>query len=327
MTPETWASAPSPAVLLLLALGLEAVLHGPGRRGPPAFGPMAPVRALAAGLDRRLNREKRSAATRRARGALVAALIVALAAAAGWALERLARGVPYGWLAEIVVLVALVDPGSLWRQGRAAARASGGADGGGAARAANRRGDGQPLDRHGVARGAVEACAGGFAARVVSPVFWFAVIGLPGLVICRAVDAADDVLGHRTPRHAAFGMAVAGLDDALQFIPARLAAVLIAAGAAFAPGAAPLAAARAMWRDAGRHPSLNRGWPLAAMAGALGLALAGPRRGGGAAAPWIGEGRARAEAADIGRALYVLAAAGLIGAALIALAGTTGYAP
>jgi adenosylcobinamide-phosphate synthase len=122
------------------------------------------------------------------------------------------------------------------------------------------------------------------------------------------------MIGHLSPRHAAFGWAAARLDDLVNLPASRLAALLIVA-AALPDGAA--AAWRAVRRDAPRHRSPNAGYPEAAMAGALGLALAGPRRYGGVAVDdaLMGDGRRAATAADIraALALYRRADAMLIG--------------
>jgi adenosylcobinamide-phosphate synthase len=132
------------------------------------------------------------------------------------------------------------------------------------------------LDEAGVARAGIESAAENFSDAVVAPAFWYALLGLPGLFVFKVVNTADSMIGHRSPRHEAFGWSAARLDDLLNLIPARLSAGLIAA-AAVAGGSAGQAI-RAARRDAGRHKSPNAGWPEAAAAGALGLALGGPRR-------------------------------------------------
>jgi adenosylcobinamide-phosphate synthase len=123
------------------------------------------------------------------------------------------------------------------------------------------------------------------------------------------------MIGHRTKRHAAFGFAAAKFDDLVNLVPARLAAlwICLAALGTGRPGAAPPA------RDARGHPSPNAGWPEAAMAGALGLARAGQRTYHGEIVndPWLGDGRARATTADIGRALRLYVIACLLQATLV----------
>jgi adenosylcobinamide-phosphate synthase len=148
-------------------------------------------------------------------------------------------------------------------------------------------------------------------------VFWLAVAGLVGGAAYKAINTADSMIGHRTPRHQAFGFAAARLDDLVNLPASRLSGLLIVAGAAVTAGASPAAAWRTLRRDAARHRSPNAGYPEAAMAGALGLALAGPRVYGGVeiADAMMGDGRRLATAADIraALALYVRADAILVG--------------
>ena len=139
----------------------------------------------------------------------------------------------------------------------------------------------QTLDAAGVARAAIESLAENFSDAVVAPVFWMAIAGLPGAALYKAINTADSMIGHRTPRHEAFGWAAARLDDLVNLPASRLSALLLVAAAAFSKNAAAAAAWRAVLRDASRHRSPNAGYPEAAMAGALGLSLAGPRVYGG----------------------------------------------
>lgn len=128
------------------------------------------------------------------------------------------------------------------------------------------------MDEAAIARAAIESAAENFSDGVVAPAFWFAVFGLPGMLIYKAVNTADSMIGYRTPRHEAFGKATAKLDDVLNFIPARLSALLISLSRG---GLKPM---RAAMRDGPRHRSPNAGWPEAAVADALDIALSGPRR-------------------------------------------------
>ncbi len=128
---------------------------------------------------------------------------------------------------------------------------------------------------------------------------------MPGFAAYKAVNTADSMIGHRSARYAAYGWAAARLDDLANLPAARLAALWLVLAAAVQPGASAPAAWRAVWRDAGRHRSPNAGWPEAALAGALGLRLAGPRAydGGRVEDAWMGDGRAAATAADLRQAL------------------------
>jgi adenosylcobinamide-phosphate synthase len=179
------------------------------------------------------------------------------------------------------------------------------------------------LDLHGVVRVAIEAGARLLDQRVVAPLFWYALLGLPGAFVWTAADALDEAIGHPDPRHAQFGAAAAHLDDALNFLPARLSAALLTLAALFVPGAAARRAWATVRTGARLHPSRNGGWPVAAVAGALDLSLAGPRRQGDTVArePWIGAGRARAMPTDLRRARVLIAVAGLLAAGLVVVLG------
>ena len=137
------------------------------------------------------------------------------------------------------------------------------------------------LDEAGVARAAIESLAENFSDGVVAPVFWMLIAGLPGAAVYKAINTADSMIGHRTPRYQAFGWSAARLDDLVNLPASRLSALLIVAAAAVTKSASAAAAWQAVRRDARRHRSPNAGYPEAAMAGALGLALAGPRDYGG----------------------------------------------
>jgi len=135
--------------------------------------------------------------------------------------------------------------------------------------------DTKNLDESAVARGAVESAAENFSDGVVAPIFWFALFGLPGIIIYKLVNTADSMIGHRSDKYLEFGWAAARLDDVMNYIPARLSALLII----LATGSAH--ALKVIREDANHHRSPNAGWPEAAMAGALNIALSGPRAYGG----------------------------------------------
>ena len=182
------------------------------------------------------------------------------------------------------------------------------------------------LDEAGVARAAIESLAENFSDGVVAPILWIALGGLIGGALYKAINTADSMIGHKDDRYAAFGWAAARLDDVVNLPASRLAALWLVLAAALTPGASARRAARAVWRDASLHRSPNAGWPEAAMAGALGLKLAGPRVYGETLVDdaFMGDGRREANAADIRRALRLYRAAcaiqalALAGAALIA---------
>lgn len=278
---------------LALALLLDALLGEPravwGRWPHPA---VLMGRAIAA-LDRRLNDRTRAA------GVLALAVLVGGAGALGWALGALPGG-----LAEVVVGAILLAQRSLADHVAAVARALRLSVGEGRRAVALIVGrDTAAMDGPAVARAAVESAAENLSDGVVAPALWMAVGGLPGLLIYKAVNTADSMIGHRTPRHEAFGWAAARTDDLLNLVPARLTAVLLwlAGGRR--------GAWRAIRADASLHRSPNAGWPEAAAARALGMALAGPRSYGGRMAdfPWVHPaGRHDAGAGDVDAAVRLI---------------------
>src|SRR5690606_8052071 len=318
-------AGPDPLLILLLAIAFDAILGDP----PWLYRALPhPVVILGRGidwLDRRLNRETAANVARRGAGALAVLILVGAAVATGWILSAAFARLPFGWVLEGLAMSSLVAQKSLYDHVAAVARGleQGGLEGGRKAVSLIVGRDPESLDDAGVARAAIESLAENFSDGVVAPLFWAALFGLPGLLAYKAVNTADSMIGHRTPRHEAFGWAAARLDDLVNLAPARLAGLLIVAAALMLPGARAGKALHAMRRDAPKHRSPNAGWQEAAMAGALGLAIAGPRRYGGRTVEdaWMGAGgRTEATAEDIRRALRLYLAACILQAALIALA-------
>lgn len=163
--------------------------------------------------------------------------------------------------------------------------------------------DPETLDVAGVSRAAIESAAENFSDGVVAPAFWFLLFGLPGILVYKVVNTADSMIGHRSVRYIEFGWAAARLDDLLNWIPARLTGWLIAL-ATMSSGAVDC-----MKHDADLHRSPNAGWPEAAMAGALDIALSGPRTYDGEVTdqPFINAtGRRELRYGDINDAVRVL---------------------
>ena len=257
-------------------------------------------------LDRHCNRDSLSAAVSRLSGAAAILGLLALSLWFGYWLHSALQAFQYGGALEALILSTLIAQNSLYRHARQVALAleAGGLGAGRAAVAMLVGRQTDALDEAGVSRAAIESLAENYSDGVVAPVFWAAALGLPGIIAYKMLNTADSMIGHRTHRYLYFGMAAARLDDAANYIPARLAALLLAlAGLGRGAGA--------IFRDASRHRSPNAGYPEAAMAGALRLKLSGPRVYDGKAedAPWIGDGRSQATPADIraGLRLYVIA--------------------
>jgi adenosylcobinamide-phosphate synthase len=286
--------------------------------------PVVAIGGLIAALERRLNREARGRAALRARGALVVLVVVGVAALCGWLVLMLSRLGRWGWLIEVFAIGVMVAQRSLYDHVLAVCRAleSGGVAAGRVAVSRIVGRDPNSLDEYAVARAGTESLFENFSDGVVAPAFWYLLLGLPGLFAYKAVNTLDSMIGHPSARYADFGAFAARLDTAANFVPARLAALIIAAAAAVVPQGSPAASLKTMLRDARKHRSVNAGWPEAAAAGALGLALAGPRRYGADLVndSWIGDGRARVTTADMRRALYLFVAACLVLAALIVAA-------
>jgi len=308
--------------MLFMALGLDACLG----EMPWLFRwiphPVVLIGRAIAALDRRFNRFAFSARQRRWRGALVAILVPLVAAGAGEAISVFARTLPHAWLLEVFVAATLLAQRSLFDHVNDVARAlkKGGLTEGRLAVARIVGRDPNSLDEYGVARAAVESLAENFADGVVAPALCYALLGLPGMMACKAVNTLDSMVGYKNDKYLAFGWASARLDDLIMLAPARLAGLMLALAACGTPKGNPFRAIATMITDARHHRSPNSGWPEAAMAGALGLALGGPRKYPGLVVDekWIGAGRARLTAPDIDRALVLFAVACLVNAGAVA---------
>jgi adenosylcobinamide-phosphate synthase len=298
----------------LAALAIEAGAGYPEGLYARIGHPVTWIGALIDALDRRLNRDAEPFALRRARGVAALLLLMTAALAAGLAIEAATDALPLGWALQALLASSLLAQKSLDAHVAAVARALTHGLGEGRREVGKIVGrDVARLDDAGVARAAIESLAENFSDGVVAPALFLACFGLPGALLYKAVNTADSMIGHRSARYLAFGWAAARCDDLFNLVPARLAALLIALAARIAPGAKARAALVTALRDARRHASPNAGWPEAAMAGALGLTLGGPRayHGETLAGATLGDGRRDATLEDIFRALtiYRLAAA------------------
>ena len=271
--------------------------------------PVVWLGALLGWLDRRLNHDDATDAKRRGAGVLTVAVILVVVLAPTMAAQAAAMRLPgpVGPLILMLLASTLFAQRSLFTHVRSVAVAleqTGLAAGREAVSHIVGRNP-QTLDEAAVVRAAIESLAENFSDAVVAPALWCGLLGLPGLAAYKAINTADSMVGHHTPRHAAFGWAAARLDDLVNLPASRLAAFWLVLAAALHPQAHAGAALRAVWRDARNHRSPNAGWPEAAMAGALGLRLAGPRVYGATRVDdaWMGDGRSAATIADLRQAL------------------------
>jgi adenosylcobinamide-phosphate synthase len=290
-------------LIAALALVIEAAV------GYPLYSlighPVTWMGGLLSALEARLN----GGAHRRLAGAATLVALLAAAILPALALQAVLSATWFGRLALAALASSLLAQRSLYTHVKAVADALDlqGLEGGRRAVSMIVGRDPNALDEAGVARAAIESLAENFSDGVVAPLFWLALAGLPGAAAYKAANTADSMIGHRNARYADFGYAAARFDDLINLPASRLSALwmALAAGRGWRPAWA------AVRRDARAHRSPNAGWPEAAMAGALGLKLAGPRVYDGVTVSdaYMGEGRREATSADIraGLRLYVRA--------------------
>ncbi len=312
----------------LVALVLDALFGEPDwlyRRVPH---PVAWLGARIEAGEVIWNRDDLTAAARSRRGLALTLAVTLSVLVIGLALGLILWAVPGGWLLEAALAATLLAGRDLYDHVAAVARNLARSLPEGRAAVAHIVGrDPDALDEGGVARATLESLAENFSDGVVAPLTWYLLLGLPGLMAYKAVNTLDSMLGHHTPRYEAFGKAAARLDDWVNFVPARLAGGLIVLAALVLPRAHAGRAWRTMLRDASRHRSPNAGWQEAALAGALGFALAGPRvyLDETVDDPWMGDGRADLTAQDVRAGLRLYLAAGVVTAILIAGLGIVAW--
>jgi adenosylcobinamide-phosphate synthase len=228
-----------------------------------------------------------------------------------------------GWAVHVFLLYSLIALGDLLRHVR---RIEAGVAGGDLprARAAVSALVGRDTDRmDGAAcrRAAVESLSENLVDGFTSPLAWYLVGGLPGLVLFKLVSTMDSMVGFKTPRYLQFGWCGARLDDLMNWVPARLTWLLIGATAAVVPAGSPRKALRVGLEQHATLPGPNSGWSEAATAGAIQRRLVGPiwNRGRLVTDVWIGDPAdpPLATAEDLRRAVWLVAATGLTAAALV----------
>ncbi|MDA9411162.1 MULTISPECIES: adenosylcobinamide-phosphate synthase CbiB [unclassified Bradyrhizobium] len=303
---------------MVVAMAMDALLGWPSWLFARIGHPVTWLGLLIDAIDAGWNRESDALALRRAAGIAGALLVIALAVALAWVLQSL---LPSGWIGFVLAGVLawpLVALRSLHDHVAAVAKPLLTRDIAAAREAVSRIVGRDPaaLDEAGIARAAIESLAENASDGIVAPVFWGTLFGLPGILGYKAINTLDSMIGHRSDRHEAFGWAAARIDDVANFIPARLTGLLFVL---LAPRRSE--ALSCMTRDARRHRSPNAGWPEAAMAGALGVRLSGPRIYHGCVTkePWLNEGARDPLAADIHEGLAIYRRAMLLLAGVLAI--------
>lgn len=306
--------------LAFLSLLIERIAGYPDWLFKRIGHPVTWIGSLIALLDRKWNRENDSFSRRKFAGVMALTVFLGLTVLLAFTLQSMLLALPLGLLLVAVFGASLPAQKSLEQHVEAVARAleEDGIEGGRKAVSMIVGRDPERLDEAGVCRAAIESLAENFSDGIVAPSLWLGLLGLAGGAGYKAINTGDSMIGHRSPRHEAFGWASARLDDLVNLPASRLTGLLFVLAACFVKGASPREGFRAIIRDAHHHRSPNAGWPEAALAGALGFALAGPRSYGGQMieARFMGEGGRRdLMAADIRRALRLtrIADAMLIG--------------
>ena len=291
-----------------LALLIERWLGYPQRLTDLVGHPVIWMGRFIAFMERGVDKRERTPRQRREAGIFTLAVLLLVTLAIALLVQQLLRGLPLGWVLEILVATPFLAQKELGRAVEvvaAALRTS--LDAGREAVSHIVGRDPQALDEAGVARAAIETLAESASDGVVAPWFWLVLLGLPGIALYKAINTADSMIGHMNERYRDYGWAAAKLDDLVNWLPARLTATLITAACFITPHASPGSAWAIAVRDARRHASPNSGWPEASFAGALGFRLGGPRSYDGEVVdlPSFGDGKSDLVSSDILRALVL----------------------
>ncbi|MFK5978954.1 MAG: adenosylcobinamide-phosphate synthase CbiB [Rhizobiaceae bacterium] len=270
------------AVILLLALILDWFLGEPQEIWSRVPHPVV-LFGKAVGLaDKVLNIAMDAPAVQYRKGALAICMLLVVAYLAAIILEWIIGHFGlFSWVFECLTVFVLLAQRSLFDHVQAVSEGlrRSGIEGGREAVGLIVGRDPELLDEKGICRASIETLAENFSDGVLAPAFWFGVFGLPGLFIYKMINTADSMIAYRSEKYLHFGKLAAQIDDLANWLPARLSFGIIAVGATFVGGIVSAKnAVSVVLRDAGLHRSPNAGWPEAAMAGAMDIALGGPRK-------------------------------------------------
>ena len=309
--------------IVLLALAMDAIIGDPNWLYRKIPHPIAAIGCMMNQLDLFLNRPQVKNPTKKILGVLFIIIALSVAGIIGWGMQTGLKLMEFGQLLEAILVSIFLAQNSLYRHVRNVAQAlvSDGLD---AARLSVSHivgRDPATLDDSGICRASIESLSENFSDGVIAPVFWYLIAGMPGILMYKTLNTADSMVGHLSPKYKYFGWASARLDDAANFIPARLTALLIFLTALIIPSTKGFKSLRSCLTYANRHRSTNAGWPEAAMAGALDIRIAGPRVYNGIVVndPWMGDGNPNLRTNDINRALKLYFSSNIINALILVL--------
>jgi len=296
-------------LVLILAITVDAVMGDPRWLYSRIPHPIVVIGLQIELLDRFLNKSHYPPITRKILGVVSILIIVSSGWLTGWVIAWFCNQVSYGIILQAFIVSIFLAQNSLYRHVASVAKACK-ADDIIDARSQIRHivgRDPNSLDQKAIGRAAIESLSENFSDGVVAPIFWYAVGGLPALIAYKALNTSDSMIGYLNDKYADFGWCAARFDDAANLIPARLSALIITIAAFIIPSAEGNSAFTTAIRDAKKHRSKNAGWPEAAMAGALGIKIAGPRNYNGILVEdeWMGDGIANVDASHIFIALRI----------------------
>jgi adenosylcobinamide-phosphate synthase len=292
--------APALAALIERFIGYPAALQNAIRHPVQWIGDVIKL------ADEKLNSDPENAIPSKLMGAASVIAIIALFAIPAWIIQSLLAHLPFSILWQALISTPFIAQKSMREHVQAVDRglSSSLADGRKAVAMIVGR-DTSHLDESDITRAALESLAENTADGIVAPLFWFAILGLPGIVAYKVINTADSMIGHMSTQHRHFGFFAAKLDDVVNLPASRLTGLFFAAAALFKSTSAAQESLTSMWEDASKHRSPNAGWPEAAMAGALGVKFGGPRayEGEWLDLAWMGDGRENLARTDIASGL------------------------
>lgn len=304
------------ALLANLLLGSLALRRTFGLNGLERY-----LRHLLRHLERRLNRSHRSMRERAIRGSVVLLAMLVLTGFVASGLSALSAVHHLGWLGEVLVLALFLPQRLLFDEGLCVYRQLKDKDVKAARRSVERftYRDAHNLDAHAVTRSLMEHLATAFSDRVLSPILWYLVLGLPGFIASKIITEAGLMLGYASRRHRAYGSLPGALERVINFLPARIGGWILVCASVFVPRAHPLKAIGTMYGQGHRIHLPRKGQPIAAAAGALGVSLAGTRSVQGFLVKdgWVGSGSAKVRPSDLRKMLLLYAIACLLNLAVI----------